>query len=168
MAIQHVHSPLTLKGMNLSELPEVMTDRGAWHAAVHGVAKSWTWLSYWTTTDVVHHQFPLLFNVFFSWALQKITEKSLLWWLYIVVAFFTPSSHSLTWHSFFLAGALHKQMFPWARSAFRPYSQEATANSKPFRTEKVFKLFFPVSLRLSAVESVRHHVAQLLGFVRAI
>ena len=24
-------------------------DRGAWHAAVHGVAKSWTWLSNWTT-----------------------------------------------------------------------------------------------------------------------
>ena len=23
-------------------------DREAWHAAVHGVAKSWTWLSDWT------------------------------------------------------------------------------------------------------------------------
>jgi len=25
-------------------------DRGAWHAAVPGVAKSWTWLNNWTTT----------------------------------------------------------------------------------------------------------------------
>ena len=28
--------------MNLSKLGEIVKDRGAWHAAVHGVAKSWT------------------------------------------------------------------------------------------------------------------------------
>ena len=31
--------------MNLSKLKEIMKDSGAWHAAVHEVAKSWTWLS---------------------------------------------------------------------------------------------------------------------------
>ena len=29
-------------GMNLSELRELVMDREAWHAAIHGVAKSWT------------------------------------------------------------------------------------------------------------------------------
>ena len=31
--------------MNLSKLPEIVKDREAWSAAVHGVAKSWTQLS---------------------------------------------------------------------------------------------------------------------------
>ena len=49
--------------MSLNKLQEIVKDREAWHAAVHGLAKSQTQLSDWTTaaliTDVKEEEIPL-------------------------------------------------------------------------------------------------------------
>ena len=41
--------------VNLSELQELVMDREAWHAAIHGVAKSRTWLSDWIELNWGHY-----------------------------------------------------------------------------------------------------------------
>ena len=44
--------------MSLSKLQEIVKDRGAWRAAIHGVTKSWIWLSKWLTTTNRKEGFP--------------------------------------------------------------------------------------------------------------
>ena len=48
--------------ISLSKVWEMVKDRGAWPPAVHGVTKSWTWLSDWTTNGRIG-SCNVLFNI---------------------------------------------------------------------------------------------------------
>ena len=69
--------------MSLSRLQKLVMDREAWLAAVHEVAKSWTWLSDWTELSQ-SYGFSIVMYVYVIWTIKKAefwrNDAFELWW----------------------------------------------------------------------------------------
>ena len=59
-------------GVSLSELQELVMDREAWRAAIHGVSKSQTWLSDWSDLIGAEKAFDKIQHPFVIKTLQKM------------------------------------------------------------------------------------------------
>ena len=57
--------------MGLGGLRELVMDREAWHAEVHGVTKGWTWLSDWTEVNWTQQE-QTTYSFFFNFILLLI------------------------------------------------------------------------------------------------
>ena len=93
--------------MSLSKFWECVTDREAWHAVVHGVTKSRTWLSDWTKWIQLWswHGYPYSFShSHILRLLPNLGDNNLTrqWCLYIAVIFFLTNyflrTNSPKWH----------------------------------------------------------------------
>ena len=67
-----------LMDMSLSELQKLVMDREAWRAGIHGVAKSWTWLSKWTELNWKANEVEHIFMYSFVLLYIICVEMSLL------------------------------------------------------------------------------------------
>ena len=95
---------ITSMHLSLGELQELVTDREAWHAAVHGVTKSRTRLSDWTELNVNNLKFSnsnihmkTTCNIIYFMVLTQIT------WRFIFIFYF--------WAHFILVFLLHSFLY---------------------------------------------------------
>ena len=111
--------------MNLSKLRDMVEYREAWRAAAHGVRKSWTQLSDWTTTRSFYwklsHCFPSGSTNFHAQECMQVSVVSHCWQLFfsvcqISVAFYFLPTMLIVFYS------LHFQMMTFFYISMRKYN----------------------------------------------
>ena len=82
-------------GMGLGRLWQLVMDREAWRAVVHGIAKSQTWLSDWTELNVlrfihvvicVRISFPFNAEYYSIVCIYHMVNLFICWWTFWVVS----------------------------------------------------------------------------------
>ena len=74
----------------LSELREMVMDREAWRAAIHGVAKSRTWLSDWTELNIKTIAWPMTGHHSLPKWVYEINHHTAYIWKYFPINFCIP------------------------------------------------------------------------------
>ena len=81
MRWHEMHGVTDSMNMSLSKLQELVMDREAWRAAIHGIAKSWTWLSNWSDliwSDTIQQ---ILITCCVRWEAFNSKWDQIRWWI---------------------------------------------------------------------------------------
>ena len=69
--IRWLDGTINSMGMSLSKLWEIVKHGESWSAAVHGIAKSWTWLSDWTELNKLRALRAKSWTCLSNWMMKK-------------------------------------------------------------------------------------------------